>query len=68
MYLRIAFCVFINYNMEMLKILGEYKLSIQNSVVGWPRRRWEDNIKMDLKEVGCDAGNWIDLAQNKDQW
>ena len=32
-----------------------------------PRCRWEDNIKMDLREVGCDAGDWIDLAQNRDQ-
>ena len=31
--------------------------------LGRPRRRWEDNIKMDLREVGCDAGDWIDLAQ-----
>ena len=28
-----------------------------------PRRRWEDNIKMDLREVGCDVGDWINLAQ-----
>ena len=33
--------------------------------LGRPRRRWEDNIKMDLKEVGCDAGDWIDLAQDR---
>ena len=32
-----------------------------------PRRRWEDNIKMDLREVGCDAGDWIDLAEDRDQ-
>ena len=31
--------------------------------LGRPRRRREDNIKMDLREVGCDAGDWIDLAQ-----
>ena len=31
------------------------------------RGRWEDNIKMDLREVGCDAGDWIDLAQDRDQ-
>ena len=31
-------------------------------------RRWEDNIKMDLREVGCDARNWIDLAEERDQW
>ena len=33
-----------------------------------PRWRWEDNIKMDLKEVGCDARSWKDLAQDQDQW
>ena len=32
-----------------------------------PRRRWEDNIKMDLREVGCDPGEWIDLAEDRDQ-
>ena len=31
-------------------------------------RKWEDNIKMDLREAGCDAGDWIDLAQDRDQW
>ena len=30
-----------------------------------PRRRWEDNIKMDLTEVGCDPGDWIDLAEDR---
>ena len=34
--------------------------------LGRPKRRWEDNIKMDLKELGCDAWNWIDLAQDRD--
>jgi hypothetical protein len=33
-----------------------------------PRRRWEDNIKMDLKEVGCEDLDWFDLAQNRDRW
>ena len=36
--------------------------------LGRPRRRWEDNIKMDLREVGCDTEDWIDLAENRDQW
>ena len=36
--------------------------------LGRPRRRWEDNIKVDLREVGCDPGNWINLAADKDQW
>ena len=36
--------------------------------VGRPRHRWEDNIKMDLREVGCDPGEWIDFAKDRDQW
>jgi hypothetical protein len=32
------------------------------------RRRWEDNIKLDLKEIGIDGANWIQLAQNRVQW
>ena len=36
--------------------------------LGRPRRRWEDNIKMDLKEVACDPGEWIDLAEDREQW
>ena len=36
--------------------------------LGRPRRRSEDNIKMDLREVGCDPGKWIDLAEDRDQW
>ena len=36
--------------------------------LGTPRRRWEDNIKMDLHEVGCEGIDWIDLAQNRDRW
>ena len=33
-----------------------------------PRRRWEDNIKMDLQEVGRGCGDWMDLAQDRDRW
>jgi len=36
--------------------------------LGRPRRRWEDNIKMDLQEVGCGAMDWIELAQDRDRW
>jgi len=36
--------------------------------LGRPRRRWEDNIKMDLQEVGCEVMDWIELAQNRDRW
>ncbi|KAJ4444243.1 hypothetical protein ANN_06034 [Periplaneta americana] len=36
--------------------------------LGRPRRRWEDTIKMDLREVGYDDRDWIDLAQDRDRW
>ena len=36
--------------------------------LGRPRRRWEDNIKMDLQEVGCGGVDWIELAQDRDRW
>jgi hypothetical protein len=36
--------------------------------LGRPRRRWEDNIKMDLGEIGIDEANWIRLAQDRFQW
>jgi hypothetical protein len=36
--------------------------------LGRPRRRREDNIKMDLREVGWGAEDWIDLAQDRDRW
>jgi len=51
---------------------GVYKV-----LVGKPQRmrpfgrswhRWEDNIKMDLKEVGCEGMDWIDVAQDRDRW
>jgi len=35
---------------------------------GRPRRRWKDNIEMDLQEVGCRGINWIDMAQDRDRW
>jgi len=36
--------------------------------LGRPRRRWEDNIKMDLQEVGSEGMDWIDLAQDRGRW
>jgi hypothetical protein len=36
--------------------------------LGRRRRRWEDNIKIDLREIGWDVMDWIDLAQDRDQW
>jgi hypothetical protein len=36
--------------------------------LGRPRRRWVDNFKIDLLEMGWDGMDWIDLAQDRDQW
>ena len=37
-------------------------------LLGRPRRRWEDNIRMDLKELGINTRNWFDSAQEKNYW
>jgi hypothetical protein len=36
--------------------------------LGRPRRRWVDNIKMDLRDIGLGGMDWIDLTQDRDQW
>ena len=36
--------------------------------LGRPRRGWEDNIKMNLQDVGCVGMDWIDLVQDRDRW
>jgi len=36
--------------------------------LGRPRRRWEDNIKINLQEVGGDCGDWMELAQDRERW
>jgi len=38
------------------------------SLLGRPRHRWEDNIKMDLQEVGCEGMDWIEPAQDREMW
>ena len=43
-------------------------LSTGNRLFGRPRRRWEDSIRMDLKEIVINTGNWVDLAQDRDYW
>jgi hypothetical protein len=53
-------------------ITGVYRVLLGKPEVkrslGRPWRRWEDNMKMDLQEVGCGGMDWIDLAQDKDRW
>ena len=48
------------YRVLVRKIEGKRPL-------GRPRHRWEDNIKMDLQEVGCGGMDWIELAQDRDR-
>jgi hypothetical protein len=45
-----------------------YRILEGNKSLGRPRRRWVDKIKMNLKEIGWGGMNWIDLAQDRDQW
>ena len=40
----------------------------ENRPIGSPRRRWEDNIRMDLKEISINTRNWVDSAQDRDYW
>ena len=51
---------------------GVYRILVGRSLgkrpLGRPRRRWEDNIKMDLQEVRCGGMDWIELAQDRDRW
>jgi hypothetical protein len=52
--------------------IGAYKVLVGRPEgkrpLGRPRRRWEDNIKMDLRDIGIDGANWIQLAQDRIQW
>jgi len=51
---------------------GVYRVSVEKSErkrpLGRPRRRWEDNIKLALQEVGCGGMDWIELDQDRDRW
>jgi len=56
----------------MGKRRGVYRLLVGKPEVkrplGRPRRRWEDNIKMEIKEVRCKGTGWIRVAQDRDRW
>jgi hypothetical protein len=51
---------------------GVYRVLVGKSEgkrpLGRPRRRWEENIRMNLQEVGCGCVDWIGLAQDRDRW
>jgi hypothetical protein len=52
--------------------MNAYRILVGNPegkrTLGRSRRRWVDNIKMDLRDIGWDGMDWIDLAQDRDQW
>jgi hypothetical protein len=54
------------------KVRGMYRVLVEKPEgkrpLGRPRRRWEDNIRMDLQEVVCGVMDWIGLAQDRDRW
>jgi hypothetical protein len=47
---------------------GPCSTNVGNRPLGRPRRRWADNIRMDLGEVGCSDLDWIDLAKDRNRW
>jgi hypothetical protein len=51
---------------------NEYRILVEKpegkTPQGRPSRRWVDNIKIDLREIGWDGMDWIDLAQDRDRW
>jgi hypothetical protein len=51
---------------------GVYRVLVgkpeEKGPLGRPRRRWEDNIKVDIQEVGGGCGDWMELAQDRDGW
>jgi hypothetical protein len=53
---------------ELLKIIIIVVWFVRLLALGRPRRRWVDNIKMDLGEIGRDGRDWIELAQDRDRW
>jgi hypothetical protein len=57
---------------SMVEMKNSYKISVgkrgSKRSLEIPKRRWGDNIKMDLIQVRCEDENWIHMAQNRDQW
>jgi hypothetical protein len=56
------------YGGEERRIQGFSGEAEGKKLLGRPRRRWEDSIKMDLQEVGCEIMDWIELVQDRDRW
>ena len=47
---------------------GRSAFKIGKRSIGRPRHRWEDNTRMDLKEIGINTRNWVNLVQDRDYW
>jgi hypothetical protein len=62
----------INFNIKCNRMRNAYRILVGKSAgmrqLGRPKRRWEDNIKMDFREIGWGGMDWIDLAQDRDKW
>ena len=56
----------VGYNSNVFKILTGQPTG--KRLLGRPRHRWEGNIRMDLEEIGINAGNFVDSAQDRDYW
>jgi len=60
------------YSMNIGEERGAYRVLVGKREgrrpLGRPRRRWVDNIRMDLQEVGCGCMDWIRMAQDRDRW
>jgi hypothetical protein len=56
----------------MGEMRNSYKILVEKPegkrLLGRPGRGWEDNIRMDIREIGCEGVDWIHLAQHRDQW
>ena len=64
--------MFISHFHILGKVRGVHRVLVgkpeEKGPLGRPRRRWEDNIKRDLQEVGGGHGDWMELAQDRDRW
>ena len=78
---QLAIICFMYFNFQILR-QSSGRQNISNNVLykiltgkptgkrplGRPKRRWEGNIRIDLEEIGINAGNWVDSAQDRDYW
>jgi hypothetical protein len=72
LWLNILVCAHIKHVARMGEGRGVHRVLVGKPEgkrpLGRPKSRWEDNIKMDLQEVGRSSGDWMELAQDRDKW